>query len=181
MKTDSLVKAIRATKGLTTLELQELRAHLNVLLQFGPSSADRAVATAEAPEELLMIAQHGRDKGGALVPVTDLMHAKQYDTFKVKLPRVQAFIAQVGSKNAQRGLFRLGLVLLERDIRMRRMTPSYMQFMNEVHRIPALINREFPGYAANGMLRLIIRGEKGNVRKEQRKRDVQRKRRTAAG
>jgi hypothetical protein len=174
--TDSLAKAIRATSGLTSSELQELRAHISVLLQLGPGSADRAVALPDAPEELVMIAQHGRDKGGRLIPTTDLMRAKQYDTFKSKLPRVRAFIQQVGSRTAQRALFKVGLVLLERDMMQRRMAPSYMSFMNELHRIPGLINREFPGYAANGLLKLIIRREDKHVRKEQGLRPVQRKR-----
>lgn len=173
--TDRLAKAIRATKGLTSEELRELRSHISVILQLGPGSADRAVAFPDAPEEVVMIAEHGRDRGGRLVPATDLMRAAQYDTFKAKLPRLRAFLEQVGSKTAQRALFKLGLVLLERDMRMRKLTPSYMSFMNEVHRIRPLINREFPGYESNGMLKLIIRGE-SDVRKEQDKRAVQRKR-----
>jgi hypothetical protein len=176
--TDRLAKAIRATTGLTSEELQELRAHITALLQLGPGSADRAVALPDAPEELVMIAEHGRNRGGRLVPTTDLMRATQYDTFKSKLPRLRAFLEQVGSKTAQRALFKLGLVLLERDMRTRKLTPSYMSFMNEVHRMRSLINREFPGYEANGMLKLIIRKE-DHVRKEPSKRPIQRKRRTA--
>jgi hypothetical protein len=179
MTTDSLAKAIRATKGLTSQELQELRAHITVLLQLGPGSADRAVAFSDAPEELVMIAEHGREKGGRPIPTTDLMAARQYDTFTRKLPRLREFLSQVGSKTAQRALFKVGLVLMERDMRARKMAPSYMSFMNEIHRMRPLINREFPGYEANGLLKLIFRGE-DNVRKKPSKRVVQRERGASA-
>jgi hypothetical protein len=175
MTTDSLAKAIRATKGLSQSELQELRKHITVILQLGPTSSDRAVAFSDAPEELVMIAEHGREKGGRPVPTTDLMIATQYDTFVRKLPRLRVFLSQVGSKAAQRALFKVGLVLMERDMRVRKVTPSYMSFMNEIHRMRPLINREFPGYEANGYLKLIFRGEH-NVRKKRGQRIVQRER-----
>lgn len=176
MKTDSLVKAVRATKGLTTSELQELRAHITVLLQLGPASADRAVAISEAPEELVYLAEHGRDRGGIPIATTDMMNGAHYDAFKNKLPRVRAYISQVGSKTAQRALFKLGLVLIERSLRAVGAAPTYVSLMQNLHRMPGLINREFPGYAANGILKLIIRGEDKNVRTKQSKRIVQRKR-----
>lgn len=180
MTTDSLAKAIRATKGLTSQELQELRTHITVLLQLGPSSADRAVAISEAPEELVYLAEHGRDRGGIPVATTDMMNGAHYDAFKTKLPRVRAFILQVGSKTAQRALFKLGLVLIERGMRVNGVAPTYVSLMQQIHRIPGLINREFPGYSANGMLTLIIRGE-DNVRKKSSERPVQRKRAAANG
>lgn len=180
MTTDSLAKAVRATRGLNTNELQQLRNHISVLLQLGPASADRAVAISEAPEELVYLAEHGRDRGGIPVATTDMMNGAHYDAFKQKLPRVRAFISQVGSKTAQRALFKLGLVLLERSMRAQGVAPTYVSLMQQLHRVPGLINREFPGYAANGMLKLIIRKE-DHVRKKSSKRVVQRKRRTASG
>lgn len=180
MTTDSLAKAIRATKGLTTQELQELKAHCSVLLQLGPGSADRAVAISEAPEELVYLAEHGRDRGGIPVATTDMMNGAHYDAFKAKLPRVRAFISQVGSKTAQRALFKLGLVLIERSIRIVGGAPTYVTLMQNIHRMPGLINREFPGYASNGFLKLIIRKEDYHVRKEPSKRPVQRNGRRAA-
>jgi hypothetical protein len=152
--------------------LQELRTHITVLLQLGPSSADRAVAISEAPEELVYLAEHGRDRGGIPVATTDMMNGAHYDAFKNKLPRVRVFISQVGSKTAQRALFKLGLVLIERSMRANSVAPTYTALMGQIHRIPGLINREFPGYAANGMLKLIIRKEDKHVRKEPSKRLV---------
>jgi hypothetical protein len=173
MKTEGLAKAIRATKGLTTQELQELKGHVSRLLQLGPGSADRAVASSNAPEELIMIAECCRDRGMPPVKVTDMMHGAQFDTFRVKLGPVRKFIARVGNKTAQRALFKLGLRLLHKDMEERRIAISYLSYLNEVHRIPGVINRAFPGYAQAGRLTLIIRGE-NHVRSKRGERGIQR-------
>jgi hypothetical protein len=174
MKTDSLAKAITATRGLTTQQLQELRGHISRLLQMGPGPADRAVAHSDAPEELILIAEFCRDKGMPPVKITDMMTATQYGSFQRKVPAVRTFIAQVGDKTQQRALLRVALKQLHKDMMERRIAISYLSYLNEFHRIPGIINREFPGYAEAGFMQLIIRGEVSHVRKERSKRPVQR-------
>lgn len=176
MKTDSLAKAIRATKGLTTQELQELRKHISALLQIGPGPADRAVASLDIPEELHWIAGHLRDEGAPPVSATRMFQATQFGTFNKKLPELRQYLARAGDRNRQRALFRLGVKLLHKDLRGQRIAVSYLSLMNHVHRIPGVIDRMFPGYALNGLLPLIIREEKDHVRKEPSKRKLQRKR-----
>lgn len=176
MKTDSLAKAIRATKGLSSQELQDLRTHITVLLQLGPGSADRAVAHSDAPEELIVIAEFCRDKGMPPVKITDMMVSSHYDTFRSKIEPVRKYIAQVGDKTAQRALLRVALKQLHGDLVRKRYAISYVSYLDHFHRIPGIINREFPGYAQAGFMSLIIRGEISHVRKERRHRPVQRKR-----
>ena len=152
-----LAKAVAATRGLTTNELHELRNHISVLIQLGPASADHAVAIADAPDELLAIAEFCRDIGLPPVKTTQMMHGAAYDQFRNKLGSVREYIARVGKKPQQRALLRLGIKLLHKDMSERKLAISYMSFLNEFHRLPGCINREFPGYARAGFMKMIIR------------------------
>lgn len=59
----------------------------------------------------------------------------------------------------RRALMRLAAGLLYENLIAMDVAVSSRTMMSHVHRIPAVLNRNFPGYAANGMLHLVVRGE----------------------
>jgi hypothetical protein len=173
---DAYLKAVRATKGLTTDEQKKLREYLTGLISSGgSSSADRAVASLDRDWVLQGIADYCRDAGMPPVKMETMLTSNGYAAYKVKADDVKVYLAKVGNKNEQRALLRIGLAMLHKTMSYKRMTISYLTFMQHIHRMPGAINREFPGYMEAGIIHMIIRGE-NSVRKKSSERVVQRKR-----
>jgi len=167
---DELRKAIDATKGLTTEELQSLRNHIAALIAMGPSSADTILTASSHDDWVLMgICDYMRSNQIDLAGVQQLTSGRHYDTFKGKLPSLHKFLANGGNKNVQRALLRLGIGLLHHDIVQMGLAVSSRLMMAHIHRIPGVINRAFPGYAQAGLLHMIIRSELDVRKKSSRK------------
>jgi hypothetical protein len=159
---EELRKAMEATKGLTTDELNELKTHIGALVSFGPSSADKIVSASNHNDWVLMsIVDYMRANQIDLAGVPQLTGGKHYDTFKGKLPAIHNFLKPVGRRNSQLALLRLGLGLLHHDLLDLNLAVSSRLVMAHIHRLPGVINRAFPGYAQAGVLDKIIRSETG--------------------
>lgn len=178
---DELRKAINATKGLTTEELQSLRTHIGALISLGSSSADTILTASSHDDWVLMgIADYMRSSQLDLAGIKQLTSGKHYDTFKTKLPALHKYFANVGGKTAQRALLRLGIGLLHHDLVNMGLAISSRLLMAHIHRIPGVINRAFPGYAQAGLLHMIIRSELDVRKKSTRKPNDARGRKTSS-
>lgn len=181
---DELRKAIAATKGLTTDELQELRKHLTGLISMGPSSVDRKEAPMPGSGAyhwvLYEIVDYLKSQGMDQVYVSSLTSGAHYDTFRKKLPAIESFLKKAGPKVKQRALCKLGLVLLHEDLRKIGIAVSAQIVMSHMHRLPGVIDRSFPGYAAEGNLFKIFKGET-NVRQKRDHDSIPKRRRKAFG
>ncbi len=167
---NELRKAIDATKGLTTDELGVLRTHISAMLALGPSSADRVLTASEMDDWVLVgITDYMRSNQLDLSGIQQLTSGKHYDTYKTKLPPVQNYLRNAGNKTAQRALLRLGIGLLHHDMVQLGWAVSSRLMMAHIHRLPAVINRAFPGYAQAGLLHMIIRAELASRPKQKRK------------
>lgn len=170
---EELAKAIRATRGLTTDELGELRTHIGALISLGPGSADRITSSTNHDDWVLMgLVDYARHVGLEHAFVVTLTNRKDYDSFREKLPAIKQYLKKVGDRTKQLALLRLGLELLREDLTNLRLAVSSRLLMAHIHRLPGVINRQFPGYQAAGLMHMIIRNET-NVRKKRRKRAVQ--------
>ena len=155
-----LRKAIEATKGLTTEELGVLRTHVGAMLSLGPSSADRILTATSHDDWVLMgIVDYMRSNQLDLAGIPQLTSGRHYDTYKVKLPPIMKYLRMAGDKTAQRALLRLGIGLLHHDLVNMGWAVSSRTLMAHIHRMPAAINRGFPGYAQSGLLSMIVRAE----------------------
>jgi hypothetical protein len=155
-----LRKALEATKGLTTEELGVLRTHVGAMLSLGPSSADRILTASSHDDWVLMgIVDYMRSNQLDLSGVPQLTSGRHYDSWKVKLPGVIKYLQLAGDKTAQRAMLKLGIGLLHHDLVQMGWAVTSRLLMAHIHRMPAAINRAFPGYAASGLLNMIIRGE----------------------
>jgi hypothetical protein len=67
--------------------------------------------------------------------------------------------AGIADSNRRRALIVLGIEMLCRDIDRMGLPSSPKFVMAQIHRLPSLFNRSFPGYAQAGLLGLILRKE----------------------
>jgi hypothetical protein len=147
-------------------ELEELRRFAAVAGQSGGAPPD-AITDAKGEVYCQMILEsiclvlQSRD----LDPTKPhaLTRTQQYRAFREKIveDKIGAWCDMVVKKNriALRGLIRLAVDLLCDDLIQKRVAVNARVMMNHAHRIPAVLHRNFPGYAQYGMLYLVIRKE----------------------
>lgn len=169
---DELRKALNATKGLTTEELGTLRSHISALLALGPSSQDQILTASNHDDWVLMgIVDYMRASDLDPSGVAQLTSGKHYDAFRAKLPTIHRWLKRSGTQVQQRAVLRLGIGLLHQNLQAMNIAVSSRLMMAHIHRLPSVINKEFPGYAENGLLGLIFRSER-HVRKKQSRKPV---------
>lgn len=85
-----------------------------------------------------------------------------YTSFKKQLPGVNEWVkSQRMQRNERRMLFRLAARLLYKDLRGMGVPIGLRMMMTNVSTIPAVVDKEFPGYAGMGLLSSIVRGLDG--------------------
>jgi hypothetical protein len=97
----------------------------------------------------------------------DLKYSSQYRTFSRKVPALMDYLSKItlvtpvqecGSKRMKKyAATMLGVLLLAENMKELSLPVSSRLVMAQIHRIPAVINKAFPGYAQSGMLHLILR------------------------
>lgn len=81
-----------------------------------------------------------------------------YSLFKTRCSDLMPFFrAAVATRNEQRLLLELAMELLYKELTEMGIAVSCRTMMNHVHRIPAVLNKHFPGYAASGLLSWILK------------------------
>lgn len=77
--------------------------------------------------------------------------------FKDKVPDLMAFLASAHpTRQGQRALLMVALDLLHQDISKAGYPVAAGVLLRHIHRLPATLNRHFPGYARAGMLGWIV-------------------------
>jgi len=157
-------------------QLDEVR-QFATLLANGPQS--KVINDAKDEDVGRMIIQticdvmkgHGAEFTGA----TTLLKPQNSKAFyvKVKDDGLAEFLRNVTKRNkvAMQALVHLSIELLYSNMHKMKIETSSRTMMNHTHRIPAVLNEAFPGYADAGMLHMVIRAEeKNNVRQERNSR-----------
>lgn len=79
---------------------------------------------------------------------------------RAKLPGLITFLKQAdGSRIHWRMLLSIGVELLHEDLTRQQIPTTAVVLVRHIHRVPAIIDKHFPGYARNGLLGLIIRSK----------------------
>lgn len=168
--------AKNATTGLTIEELKDLRKYIAGLIALGPGKADAAgtILTASNHDDwvLMGITDYMRSKQLDPSGVAQLTAGKHYQTYKKKLPAFHVWIARAGTKTQQRALLRVGAELLHENLEAMGFPVSSRTMIANIHRLPSVINQQFPGYAQAGLFTMIIRKE-SDVRKKSSRKPVQ--------
>jgi hypothetical protein len=101
-----------------------------------------------------------------------LARVQSIGAFRKKVPDLMLFLRKnLPDRRAQRATLMLGFELLYKNMCSMGVAISGRTLMNNIHRIPSIIDREFPGYASAGYLSMLfIQGarqkEHGNVREK---------------
>jgi hypothetical protein len=142
---------IRQLGGLSDSERLQLLNRLKALQSLGNSEmgSDTQFVLGAISD---LLRSHGIEFASPGVLVRQADHQ-----FEGKLPDLMAFLSQAHPTRAgQRALLMVALDLLYRDIADRGLPVAAGVLLRHVHRIPATLNKHFPGYARAGMLGWIV-------------------------
>lgn len=138
-------------------DLMAIRARVNALLTVGGGPAGKVQSVRDDVAWVLDIVASfsknvgiGASEGGMLRKIAPT-------GFADKVAGVLAYLERAGCRDARdkRAALTTGLDALHRDLTSLRLASSPKLLMMHLHRIPSVVNREFPGYAAAGILRLV--------------------------
>lgn len=95
---------------------------------------------------------------GERVTVAALRRTQQSRGFGEKAAALREFVAHAAAERVQQAaLLDLGFGLLHESLCAGGYSTSARALMSHAHRIPSVINKAFPGYAASGLLSMIVR------------------------
>jgi hypothetical protein len=145
-------------KRLPGLNREQLRAvqmrvgFLSTMAKSGDDTSDELLAL-ECVSSVL------RSKGMEFAAPSVLRKNAAYDSFRTdKVPAVMAYLQKARfTRNETRAILHLGLGLLIADMQRMGIMTSARAVMAHFHRLPAVLNHAFPGYAEGGALAMIIR------------------------
>lgn len=163
-------KTKRFLAGLDAVKLRELRDHASAKLASGVFKPNlRRDGLAAAIVEV--ICEFTNAKQIDLTRPPSLMgKAAQYREFRRKLDveGLSTWLYNAAGKNqiTMRGLVHLSVELLHDRLIEMGIPVSATTIMNHMHRVPAVLNQSFPGYAQSGLLHLVIREHHKDERRE---------------
>jgi hypothetical protein len=95
---------------------------------------------------------------GFHTPLIILRRSAQFATFKHKLPDLMEYLGRQSSQRIeQQALLKIGLELLLAWLKDMGMPIGAPSLMKMIHRLPDVIDSQFPGYARMGILAVILR------------------------
>lgn len=93
-----------------------------------------------------------------------LQKSRDISAFREKLPGLLNFVRSVGrERRMHMAVLTLGIRLLYEEMHNAEYAISSRTMMRHIHRLPAAINRQFPGYARAGCLDRVLRMQIGNL------------------
>lgn len=157
---------------LTRSDLQRAHEHIKVRLAHGIAAKGKATKAESMVQSVLgVIIDECRRSGlDQLSSPSHLLKAAGFRLFKTKIEEqgVGDFLSTsaLNNKVKANALTRLSVNLLIQDMERMGVAVSARTLMNHIHRLPAVLNKAFPGYAAAGLLHLVLGTEIQNVRQE---------------
>lgn len=152
MTMGALERILPFLSDLTDIEVSKLRARLSAFASLGTPKMEAS------DEDLVLeaLCEYLSSKGIEYAYPALLKKTPQYRSFSRKSDSILRFL-QTKVKIEQRALLALGMDLLYKNLCDIGIAVSARTMMMHIHRMPACLNRSFPGYAANGMLAFIVR------------------------
>lgn len=146
---------------LSTAELKTLQDRIKALQQFNGHSHDEE-SSSSSPEAQALDAVHEVLKGiGVELTQPPLLRKRaNMPAFREDLKSVMAFLENNGApltRIERQTLLNFGVELLYKNMTEMGVPISGTTVIRHFHRIPAVFNAAFPGYASAGLLRMIIR------------------------
>lgn len=151
-------------RGLPRGVVDDVRKRINAYLQFGAWNGEAAAADPALPEGRRVFRVLSEEMAAAGLADPDELHysrMKQRADFDRRAGKLVAFLReQSGDRLVQDAILRIGLQLLIAHFqRFAADTESFILTVDvlarNVEKVPARLDREFPGYGACGMLHLL--------------------------
>lgn len=155
---------VAALPRLTPAELRRVAERIKMLGAWSAvsASADAADATttdAEAEAEVLLevIAGVVLRASGERVSTFALRRSSSFSSFRGKVALLHKFASKhVRSRAARRRLLAVGFEQLYRDLSGAGFSVTARMLMSCAHQLPAIFDKYFPGYAASGLLGMVV-------------------------
>jgi hypothetical protein len=149
---ESYREVLRLLPTLTGAELAQVQSAIKALGAIGPAQDDSASQVLKCLCNLL------QKRGLEFPQPSVLMKMSIYPAYKRKVPALLQYLQHAGlaTKVQQWAALSIGFGLLYDSLTAQGLACDASVLMRQVHRLPALINREFPGYAEAGYLAKIV-------------------------
>jgi len=152
--TDEFTTILSLLPRITMEERHQLRtrlAYARTLFSPGTDNGDEALA-------IRAICQVLASKGIEYPSLPLLSRWPGYSAFCAKVPGVIKFLSGPGkiTRSETSALLTFAVELLMEDLQSMNLAIGARNLMNHIHRIPAVVNRCFPGYARSGLLHQMI-------------------------
>lgn len=157
---------VQQLPSLSLIELQEIVDRVKALksLPGGQAAATAVPINGDAMGALRAVCEVLADQGIEYTPAFMLARSQEMGAFANKVGHVHAYFERSQlSRNAQGLVFKIAVGLLYQNMVEIGLPVSARNVMRQIHRVPAVLNRAFPGYAARGMLSWIARGRTQGV------------------
>lgn len=151
--------------ALSAEQLGQIRARAAILAQSAGKNASAGFPDAperhpESDADIILAELAGflRDQGAEFASLPMLRGASNYRSFAAKVPGTMEFFRTITTNRVKlRALIRIAISFLYKDLHRMGTVASARTMMSHWHRVPAIINRNFPGYAQIGALGLMLR------------------------
>lgn len=142
--------------------MKTLQDRIKALQQFNGHGHDHDEESSSSPEAQALDAVHTVLKGiGVELTQPPLLRKRaNMPAFREDLKAVMAFLENNGApltRIERQTLLNFGVELLYKNMTEMGVPISGTTVIRHFHRIPAVFNAAFPGYASAGLLRMIIR------------------------
>ena len=135
---------------------KEIQQKLKPARQFLPDVTSSSESN-EANDVLSLICDVLQSMGVEYPVLSVLQRNAGFKAFKEKLPGLFRYLQKSGlNKNEQRAVLRVGILLLYENLMQMGLPISAARVMQHTHRIPSILENQFPGYASAGLLRMLV-------------------------
>ena len=160
MSAERLRQAMAIVPELTDQELVKLTEAIKAARNLGGGALEVIAHNNLSDDEreiLDVIIRYSVDRAIDLSGLNQLARSSEIGKFRLKVPGVRKFMDSAGLKrNQRRSLLYVAIGLVHQDLVDIGVAVSSRVLMRHIHRIPALLNRQFPNYARTGLLSLAV-------------------------
>jgi hypothetical protein len=138
-------------------ELDQLFERIKALRQMGGNGNGHAKS--DDSDVILDTIIRVMQSNGLTCPyLKQLRQRRNYTSFKEKVPALMDYLKKVSTNRLEQSvILDLGVGLLYHDIKHWSIPMTDSLIMNNIHRIPAIMDVHFPGYARSGMLKMLVK------------------------
>ncbi len=164
-----LQRIIESLPHLDHNELMQIHVRVGSLLKnsLDSGSSHKSSKYTEPDVDSLMLIEVISDvlasRSGFCIPVPVLRKMRAFLQMQGKTKRLFQFINQSNlSHSEMRLLLKIGVRLIISELHEKNLSAGGMDLMMHIHRMPSVLNRAFPGYAASGALYMLVRRNREN-------------------